>query len=245
MISECDVGNGVSSQRSPLPSWSKSCWSGLNAPTQLSVESSTPSPSESTTSAFIGANADALGSANAAKAAQKSTSASSSRSNRRSSFRKAKPCCHEGGTETRARLGRGNLSDLRLDAQVAAPEDEQRRDDRRHRDAERDPERERGSRRERVGAGVAAAQLGVRAARGNRRQDRESERTADLLRRVDQPGGEPGITPGHAGERRDRDRHEGESEPDAEHDEARQQVADVRAVGRDLREVEKAAAGQA
>ena len=64
--------------------------------------------------------------------------------------------------------------------------------------------------------------------RRDRRQHGDPERAADLLRGVDQPGRQPGLGRLHAGQRGDRDRHEREADPDADHQEARQQVASRR-----------------
>ena len=53
------------------------------------------------------------------------------------------------------------------------------------------------------------------------------------------PDASPASDEVHAGERRDRDRHEREPEPDRDQQEAGEEVAEVRAVGRHLGEVEK------
>jgi len=79
----------------------------------------------------------------------------------------------------------------------------------------------------------------IRPRRGDRRQGRDAERSADLLRRVDQTGCEPSLGGLHAGEGRDRDRHEGETDSNSGQEEARQQVAQVRASHRHLREVDE------
>ena len=63
-----------------------------------------------------------------------------------------------------------------------------------------------------------------RSARSRWSRGRDAERTADLLRGVDQPGGQPGLGGLHARESRDRDRHEREPDADPDEQEARQQV---------------------
>ena len=59
------------------------------------------------------------------------------------------------------------------------------------------------------------------------------------------PDARPASFAVHARERRDRDRHERERHPDRDQQEARQQVAEVRAADRDLREVHEADGEQA
>ena len=73
------------------------------------------------------------------------------------------------------------------------------------------------------------------------RQDREPERAADLLVRVDETRLEPRLPVAGAGEGGDRHGHEGEAETDPDQDEADEEVAEVRAVDRDLREVRESA----
>ena len=68
------------------------------------------------------------------------------------------------------------------------------------------------------------------------RQNRDSERPADLLGGVDQPRREPGFGARHSGQRRDRDRHEGEAHPDPDQEEAGEKIANVGASHRDLAE---------
>src|SRR4051812_47562173 len=80
----------------------------------------------------------------------------------------------------------------------------------------------------------------VRARGCDRRQHREPERSADLLRGVDQPGREPGVLVAHAVHRGDRDGHEREAEPDGGHDRRRQDVGRVAAVDRYPREQQEA-----
>ena len=63
----------------------------------------------------------------------------------------------------------------------------------------------------------------------------DAERAADLLRGVDQPGGQARLGRLHARERGDRDRHEREADADADQQEAGQEVAEVRAADGDLR----------
>ncbi len=58
-------------------------------------------------------------------------------------------------------------------------------------------------------------------------QDRDAERAADLLGRVDEARGDPRLVGLHALQGRDRDRHEGEAQADAGEEEARHQVGDV------------------
>ena len=74
---------------------------------------------------------------------------------------------------------------------------------------------------------------------GDRREHSDAERASDLLRRVDQPGGEAGLGVAHSGQRGDRDRHEREAQSDRDQEEAGQQVGRVRAVDRDLCEVDE------
>ena len=73
----------------------------------------------------------------------------------------------------------------------------------------------------------------------DRREDRDADRAADLLRRVDQSGCETGLVWLRPRDRRDRDRHERERHAEPDDEEAREQVGPVRAVDRDLREVEQ------
>src|SRR5438034_8931536 len=70
--------------------------------------------------------------------------------------------------------------------------------------------------------------------RRDRRQHRDAERTADLLRRVEQTGRKPSLGGPDAGEGSDRDRHEREAEAEAHEQEARQQAAEIRAGDGDL-----------
>ena len=70
---------------------------------------------------------------------------------------------------------------------------------------------------------------------GDRREERDADRAADLLRRVDEPRGEPGLLRLRPGQRRDGDRHERERDRDAEDEEAREEIRPVRAVDGDLR----------
>ena len=58
----------------------------------------------------------------------------------------------------------------------------------------------------------------------DRREQRDPDCAADLLRRVDQTRRDPGLGLADAGERRDRDRHEAERHPERDDQEARQQV---------------------
>ena len=69
----------------------------------------------------------------------------------------------------------------------------------------------------------------------DRGEDRDPDRAADLLRRGQKPGREAGIVILHACERGDRERDVRERKPDADRDEAGQQVDGVRAVRADLR----------
>ena len=65
---------------------------------------------------------------------------------------------------------------------------------------------------------------------------RDAERAADLLRRVDQPGGEARHRGGHARQSCDR-LHEREPDAHGDQQEVGQQIVEVRASDRDLREV--------
>ena len=80
--------------------------------------------------------------------------------------------------------------------------------------------------------------LGAR--RRDRGERRDAERAADLLRGVDQARRQPGLGRLDPGQRGDRDRHEREPDPDPDQQEAGQQVADVGAADRHLREVQQA-----
>ena len=81
-------------------------------------------------------------------------------------------------------------------------------------------------------------------ARGDRRGDRDADRAAELLRGVEQPGGEPGLVLGDAGEAGDRDRDEGEGRPGSGDEERPGEVAPEVPVDRDLGRPEHAAADQ-
>ena len=93
--------------------------------------------------------------------------------------------------------------------------------------------RERGA-VERAHAGVSL-EVVARVGGGDRRGDGDSDRSSDLLVRVQQSGGHAGVIRSNAGERSDRHRHECEGEPDAAEDEGREQVGEVRPVYRQLR----------
>src|SRR5207248_2331758 len=95
------------------------------------------------------------------------------------------------------------------------------------------------------GEGVSARQRrGLRASRVeemrgprdcDRRRDGDAQRAADLLRRVQQPGREPGLAMADAGERSDRDRDERERQAEAEQEVAAEQVVRIRTVHGNLR----------
>src|SRR5829696_7976973 len=82
----------------------------------------------------------------------------------------------------------------------------------------------------------ARGQGGVGPRARDRRESRDSERAADLLRRVDQARGEPRLRGLDTGQSRDRDRNEGEADAKPDQEEPEQQISDVRAADRDLRE---------
>ena len=85
--------------------------------------------------------------------------------------------------------------------------------------------RERGA-VERAYAGVSLEKV-TRVGSGDRRGDGNSDRSPDLLVRVQQSGGHAGVIRANAGEPADRDGHEGEGEPDPAQDERREQVREV------------------
>ena len=93
-----------------------------------------------------------------------------------------------------------------------------------------------GERRERVGA--------VRAGHGDRGQDRHAHRAADLERRVVEARGQPGVGLGHAGQRRDRARDVGGADARAEEQQGEEEVAEVAAADRHLRQQQAAEAGE-
>ena len=82
--------------------------------------------------------------------------------------------------------------------------------------------------------------MSVGVARSRARRDgadrREPDRAADLATRVHEPGGHTRIGALHAGEACDRDRHEGEAEARPADHEGREEVPEVLAVHRHLRE---------
>ena len=82
-----------------------------------------------------------------------------------------------------------------------------------------------------------------RAARRERAQDREPERTADLLRRVEEAGRETLIGVLEPRRRDERQRHEDGAEPERGEQDRRHDVGDVRPVHRDAREQHHAERG--
>jgi hypothetical protein len=68
-------------------------------------------------------------------------------------------------------------------------------------------------------------------------------RAADLLRRIDEAGGEPGVARRDAGGRGDRGRHEREAEPHTEDEHRREHMARVVTVTRHARKEHIAARG--
>ena len=87
---------------------------------------------------------------------------------------------------------------------------------------------------ERVGA-VVRRQVVLGAGDGNRRDDGDAERGAELERGVAEARREPGLTLGDARERRDRDGDEGEADAGAVDDDAEEDVAEVAAADGGLR----------
>ena len=84
--------------------------------------------------------------------------------------------------------------------------------------------------RERLLRVSSARQQRVRVRERNGRDDRGPDRATDLLRRVDQSGGEPGLLGGPR-RGRDRDRDVRERDPDPDRDEAGQEIDRIGAVG--------------
>ena len=74
---------------------------------------------------------------------------------------------------------------------------------------------------------------------GDRRDDGDAERCADLEGGVAEARGEPGLVLGDIGERRDRGGHEGEADPGTDDEQPEEDVAEVAAADRDLREQER------
>jgi hypothetical protein len=93
-----------------------------------------------------------------------------------------------------------------------------------------------GERRQVVGA------LG--AGHGDGGQDRHTDRRADLERGVVQARCQPGLGLGHAGQRRDRARDEGGADADAEEGHGEDEVREVAAADRHLRQRQAAQAGE-
>ena len=79
--------------------------------------------------------------------------------------------------------------------------------------------------------------------RGERREDREAERAADLLRRVEEPGREAGVLRRHVRRREQRHRHELEPHADRDDHHGREEAGRSTCRERELR-VEQHAAGR-
>src|SRR6266511_802923 len=129
--------------------------------------------------------------------------------------------------------------------EVLAAERHERRHEGGDREADSDPEGDLEAARERGGGILPVREQVLRPRRRDRGEHGEPDGAADLLARVDEPGREPRVLAGDAGQSGDRHGDEREPEPDADQQETGQEVAEVGAVRRDLREVREAAAEEA
>ena len=93
-----------------------------------------------------------------------------------------------------------------------------------------------------VSAASGSAPVGL--GHGDRREDRDADRAADLERGVVEPRCQPGVRLGHAGQRADRARDIGGPEPGAEDQQPEEDVAEVAAVDRHLGQQQAAEADQ-
>src|SRR5204863_1178740 len=133
----------------------------------------------------------------------------------------------------RSRLGRGGLALRDLD--LRPPEQDERRDRARQGKGDQRPERPLEARRKSLTERVAALEERLRMRVEDRGGERDSDRSADLLVRVDQARGKPRLLRRHTCERRDRHGDERKGETEREGDVRGQEVGPVVAVHRDLR----------
>ena len=91
---------------------------------------------------------------------------------------------------------------------------------------------------------VVRASGGCRLARCDRREDREAECAADLLRRIEEAGCESLVFVLEARRGDERERHEDRAHPERGKHERGQEVGEVRPVDRQLREPNQAARRQ-
>src|SRR5215467_1955100 len=128
--------------------------------------------------------------------------------------------------ESRGALGLGGGREF------VAPDQHEPGDERGHADPHQNPESQRRSRGEgllEVALPVLRDQV-VEAGRRDGCADRDADRASDLLRCVDESRGETRLVVAHACERRDRDRDEGERQPEADQEVAGKEFARERAL---------------
>ena len=137
--------------------------------------------------------------------------------------------------------GRGGFGDLGCGGFLAFDDDggQQKREERKsYGDVKADPKTVHRGRCHRFGVGPTASVLQVptRARRGHAAENRQTERTAKLLRGIEQPGREPGQITGHTGSSGNRHADKRKAEPQRHHGKPGQKITRVMPVHRHLRQ---------